>query len=133
MALTRASTSVTWATNATGTATAGGSTTSDAVTLDDTCVDASVSLSATSGATDSGYNVEFYAVWSSDGGTTYDTADSSHSTLLAVLEITATGTTYQTTVPLPPVPQNVKILAANKNTGTDSVTVDAAIEEMRSA
>ena len=133
MALTRANTTVTWATANTGTVPAGGNLTSDAISLDITCVDSSISLSATSGATDNAYNVEFYAVWASDGGTAYDTADSSHATLLTVLEITAVNTTYQTTVQLPPVPQNVKILAINKNTGTDSVTVSAIIEELRSA
>jgi len=136
MAITRAETQVKWGAANSLSVIAGGSASSDLVTLDATCVAASITLKATNaGAPASGDTVDFFARFSSgdpDGAATIEhaSADNTHAEKLGRIDV-GTSATRLIDVPFRAVPQNVIIYV--ENNGASSATVSATIEEQRAA
>jgi hypothetical protein len=139
MALTRAETPVTWPSpgiTVKDVLTVSGET-SDIMTLDTTCVSASITCKVINSDTSpvSGDTIEFYVLASSGdadstGGDDYPT-DENDAQFLCMLDTFAGTSTMVRTVNFPVVPQNFKIYAYNN--GASTTEVSATIEELRAA
>lgn len=140
MAITRAENQVTWPTSATDKAVASGTAeTSEEVTLDDTCVAASITVKANNtGTPASGDTVDFY--WAATGGepdvdpsVTDDFPTQSDAHWLCRIDTNLSGNNPGVkTVDLPAVPKTGKVIADNNSSGR-SITCSATIEEIRAA
>jgi len=115
----------------------GAQNTSDTITLDATCIKASITIKADNSAAPApGDTINVYILQSSgdpDGAAVadeFDSADTKHSYLLAVIDTSVTNPGV-TTVSYPAVPQAGKLYADNN--GAASMTYSAVIEELRSA
>lgn len=116
---------------------AGATNTSDLITLDPTCIEASVTLKAdNSGAPSDGDTVDVYVLLSSgdpDGASITDefaSADTFHPVFLGQLDTFSSDPALRTAI-YPAVPQAGRLYAINN--GGNSVTYSAVIEELRSA
>lgn len=114
-----------------------GSNVSDLITLDTTCISASLTIKADNAGTPAtGDTVDVYVLLSSgdpDGAAVADefaSADTVHARFLCQLD-TATSDPAIRTVDYPFVPQAGKLFAVNN--GASSVTFSAVIEEVRSS
>jgi len=137
MAITRVETKVVHASANTKAITTGSNATSDLVTLDATCIDASITVKADMAGTPvAGDIIDVYTLLSSgdpDGAASadeFDSADSTHARHLGSLDCNVTDPAIKT-FPLPSTPQAQKIYMVNN--GAATVTVGAVIEEVRSA
>ncbi len=151
MAITRSETQVTWAAANFKTVAGGTSETSDAVSLDATCVQAEITLKAeyTSGTPVADDIIYFWWLATAgdpDGTSTIEYAtppqainESGGALLLRALDLTkgetsGSGKMIIATVPLPNVPYRGKLFAEGVTAGsTNPITVSATIEEMRAA
>ena len=137
MPLSRAETKVLFgAANSVSIATAA-TNTSDLITLNAACVDASITVKADNAGTPAaGDTVDVYVLLSSgdpDGAAVADefaSADSVHAQFLGQLDTNTTDPALMT-IPYPAVPQAGKLYAVNN--GASAVTFSAVIEEMQSA
>ena len=137
MAITKPETQVTWAAANSVSVTAGGNQTSDTVTLDATCVRATIHLKAdNSTAPASDDQIYFWALQTGgdpDGAGTdeYDTAG--HADLLAILDTNNEDPALMS-VELPAINKGLKIYADGGAAGTtNAITVSATITELRVA
>lgn len=137
MALTRQETQVTWPTAVNSIAVAAASAQlSELVTLDATCIDASITLKALNGGTPaSGDTVDFYLATSSgdpDGAAAYEyPANVAHMRHLGRIDTNLQNPDVLT-VKIPSAPVNGYVYAVN-NASANSITVSATIEEQRAA
>ncbi len=135
MPLTRVETKVLFAAANSVTITSGATNTSDIVTLDPTCVDASITLKADNqGTTVSGDTVTVFVLLSSgdpDGAAVadeYASADSTHARRLGTIDTFVTDPGL-ITFPYPKTPVKGKLYAVNN--GASSVIFSAVVEEQR--
>lgn len=138
MAITRTETQVAWGTagNETSLTASGGNDTSDAITLDATCVAAAITCKADNSATTpaAGDNVEFWLLASAgdpDGASADEYPTNENDGQFLCLADTNAIDPAIITVSIPPVPQKIQIYAINN--GASSITASATIEEMRAA
>lgn len=138
MAITRSETQVTWsAANSVDVTVIGGNQTSDVVTLDDTCVGASITLKADNSTTPASDDI-IYFWWlmsggDPDGASTDEYDTTGHALLLARLD-TSVEDPALLTVSLPHIPKKGKLYADRVTAGTtNTITVSATIEEQRAA
>lgn len=137
MAITITETQVTWGAANSVSVTAGSSQTSDAFTLDATCIAAAVSLKADNSTTPASDDIIYFWLLQTSGdpdGTGSDEYDTTgHALLLAVLR-TNTEDPAIKTVPLPIPAKGGKIYAEGITAGTtNAITVSATITEQRAA
>lgn len=137
MAITRTETQITWSSSNSVSVTAGGTQTSDAVTLDDTCVSASVTLKAdnsTTPASDDIINVWWLmSAGDPDGASTVEYDTPGHALLLATLDTSVEDPAIRT-VALPHNPKRGLLYVEGATAGTtNAITVSATIEEQRAA
>lgn len=137
MAITRAETQITWSASSSVSVTAGSNQTSDAVTLDDTCVAAAITLKADNSTTPASDDIiYFWWLMSSgdpDGAGTAEYDTTGHALFLARIDTSVEDPGIKT-VPLPHVPTDGKLYAEGATAGTtNSITVSATIEEQRAA
>lgn len=139
MAITRTETQVTWSAANSVSVSAGGTQTSDSVTLDATCIAAQISLKAdnsTTPATDDQIYVWLLQTSGDPDGTgadEYDTPGSTHALMLAVLD-TNQDDPAMTTVPLPVPQKSFQVYAEGATAGTtNAITVSATVTEQRAA
>lgn len=136
MAITRAENQVTWSSSNSTSVSSGSNATSDAVTLDDTCVKAAIHCKADNGGTPaSGDTMDFY--WAAscgdpDGASTAEyPTDPDNMLYLCTLDTNDTDGDSKI-VALPAVPTDGKVYVVN-NASSNSITASATIEEMRAA
>lgn len=138
MAITRHESSVLWSASYSASVSAGGSQTSDVLTLDATCVNAQITLKADNSTTAASDDIIYFYLMQSagdpDGNASadeYDTAN--HATLLAVLDTSSEDPAIRTvTLPLPQ--KGIKIYAEGATAGsTNAITVGAVVAEQRAA
>ncbi len=137
MAITRAETQVTWGAANSVSVGAGGSQTSDAFTLDATCIAASVSLKADNSTSPASDDIIYFWLLQTSGdpdGTGSDEYDTTgHALLLAVLRTNSEDPAIKT-VQLPLPQKSGKLYAEGATAGTtNSITVSATITEQRAA
>lgn len=137
MAITRTETQVTWSAGNSTSVGAGNTTTSDAFTLDPTCVAAAITCKADNSTTAASDDVIYFwwvgSAGDPDGASTQEYDTTGHATLLCALDTSLEDPAIRT-VPLPPVPQDGKIVVDGATAGTtNSITCSATIEEQRSA
>lgn len=134
MASSKNTQTVLWSASATVSVSAGATQTSDALSLNVEDWGGAVQLKADNdGTAASGDTVDFYAAWSVDNGTTYDTTE--HAQHLATLNTYGSDTPGEdpavATVDLNVVGKtNVKIIAVS-GAGSNSITVSAKITTHR--
>lgn len=141
MAITRTETQVTWSASNSVSVTAGSSQTSDAITLDATCINAQIHLKADNSTTPASDDIIYFWLLQTGGdpdGTgadEYDAATSHSALLLAVLDTSQTSNDPAfKTVPLPIPQKSAKLWAEGATAGTtNSITVSATITEQRAA
>jgi len=139
MAITRAETQVTWTSspNTSASVTAGSSQTSDLVSLDATCVNASITCKADNAGTPaSGDIITFY--WAASSGDPDGAATIEHPSNAANMEFLCQIDTFTYTDPdvktisIPAVPYRGKVVAVS-GAASNAITVSATIEEQRAA
>lgn len=138
MAITHTEQQVLWSANNTAFVTTGSNETSDILALDDTCVNAQITLKAKNTTTAASDDViYFYLLQSSGdpdndaGGDEYDTTG--HATFLAALDTSVDDPAIKT-VPLPLPQKGIKIYAEGATAGTtNTIRVSAVVLEQRAA
>lgn len=136
MAITRAETQITWSAANSVSVSAAGSQTSDGVSLDATCVAASITCKADNAGTPaSGDTVDFY--WAASSGDPDGASTEEYATGTGNMEWLCRIDTNSTdpdvcTVSLPAVPYRGKLVAVS-SAAANSITVSATIEEQRAA
>ena len=137
MAITRAETQITWSASNSVSVTAGSNQTSDAVTLDDTCVGASITLKADNSTTPASDDIIYFWWLMSSGdpdGAGADEFDTvGHALFLARIDTSSEDPGIMT-VSVPHIPVAGKLYAEGATAGsTNSITVSATIEEQRAS
>ena len=141
MAITRNQTQVTWSAASTLSVTSATEVVSDVITLDDTCVALSITLSADNAGTPASGDTAVWRIQWSNGdvlantGDDYDTSE--HAQFLAQLDTFATNTPGEDparmTVTVTPVSKKFKLACTCANAATRNVTIAARIDEQRAA
>ncbi len=132
MPLTKPVITITWPTGqATGSVSAGGNLTSEAFTIAVDEASGELVLVATSGATDSGYNVIFYLLGSADG-TNYSNGSADTARRLGVINLAAVSTTYRSSpINLPLGLEDYKIYVESDNADTDATIIDVEMKALK--
>lgn len=141
MAITRTQTQVTWSAASTKSVTSATEVVSDVVTLDDTCVALSITLSADNAGTPASGDTAVWRIQWSNGDVLADTGDdydtSEHAQFLGQLDTYGTNTPGEDparmTVTVTPVAKKFKLAVTCANAATRNVTVAARIDEQRAA
>ena len=141
MAITRVQTQVTWSAANTKSVTSATEVVSDVITLDDTCVALSITLSADNAGTPASGDTAVWRIQWSNGdvlantGDDYDTSE--HAQFLAQLDTYATNTPGEDparmSVPVTPVAKKFVIAVTCANAATRNMTIAARIDEQRAA
>jgi hypothetical protein len=133
MAVSKASTQVTWSSSNSTSVSSGSTATSDAMSISSDSFDAMITFKADNGGTPaSGDTIDFYILYSTgdpDGASTdeYDAADTLHGTFLCQLD-TNTTDPAQRTVQIPVAAKGFKIFASS-NASSNSITVSSELYE----
>jgi len=138
MAITHTESSVLWSAAYSASVSAGGSATSDVLSLDATCVNAQITLKADNSTTAASDDVMYFYLLQSSGdpdgnavGDEYDT--DGHATFLAALDTSVEDPAIKT-VPLPLPQKGLKVYAEGSTAGsTNAITVSAVVLEQRAA
>lgn len=140
MAITHTEQQVAWSTINFVDVTTGGNQTSDILALDDTCVNAQITLKADNQGTPTSTDIIYFWLQQSAGdpdndagGDEYDTFEGS--LFLAAIDTSATNNDPGvTTVPLPIPQKGIKIYAEGATAGTtNTIRVSAVVLEQRAA
>ena len=137
MAITRTETQVTWSASNSVSVTAGSSQTSDAVTLDATCVAAQISCKVDNSTTPASDDILIFWIVQTSGdpdGTGADEYDTvGHAMLLCTLDTSAEDPAIKT-VQLPVPQKSFKVYVEGATYGsTNSITASATVTEQRAA
>lgn len=139
MAITIAETQITWSAASSVSVTAGSSQTSDAATLDATCIAAQITLKADNSTTPAADDQIYFWILQTSGdpdgaGTDeYDTVGSPHARLLGIIDTNVEDPGI-TTVYLPVPQKGFKIYAEGITAGTtNACTVSCTVTEQRAA
>ncbi len=141
MAITRVQNQVLWSTANTLSVTSATEVVSDVFTLDDTCINLSITLSADNAGTPASGDTAVWRIQWSNGDVLADTGDdydtSEHAQLLAVLDTFGTNTPgedpVRRTVSVAPVAKKFKLACTCANAATRNVTIAARVDEQRAA
>ena len=140
MAITDTQTQVTWSAASTLAVTSATEVVSDAMTIDATCVNLSLSLYASAATSGSGDTAVWRIRWSTgdvkaDTGDDYDTAE--HAQFLAKLDCYTTSTPgenpSQVTVSVPRAANKYKLACVCAGAATHTMTIAARMNEQRAA
>lgn len=141
MAITRNQTQVTWSSASTLSVTSATEVVSDVITLDDTCVALSITLSADNAGTPASGDTAVWRIQWSNGdvlantGDDYDTSE--HAQFLVQLDTFATNTPGEDparmSVPVSPTSKKFRLACTCVNAATRNVTIAARIDEQRAA
>lgn len=141
MAITRAQTQVLWSAASTKTVTSATEVVSDVITLDDTCVQLSIQVSADNAGTPASGDTAIWRIqWSTgdvlaNSGDDYDTSE--HAQYLTTLDTFATNTPGEDparrTITIPVTANKFKLAVTCANAATRNIVVAARIDEQRAA
>ena len=136
MGITNTLSTVLWSAASTLSVTSATEVVSDAFTVDATTVSIGIQLSADNAGTPaSGDTAVFRIRWSTDGGTTYDTAE--HAQLLITLDTFTTNTPGEDpakrSVYVEPIGTHFKVACICAQAATRNVTIAALVREQRAA
>jgi len=141
MPITRVATQVLWATASTKTVTSATESVSDVITVDDSCVNLSIQVSADNqGTGTSGDTAVWRIQWSTgdvlaDSGDDYDTSE--HAQYLTNLDTYGSNTPGEDparrTIEISPIAKKFKLAVTCANAATRNIIVAARIEEQRAS